>query len=71
MAQVTGQYLKYVDEIRSRNLELAAEYLRVAALLIEIKSRMLLPISKKRVVMKLKIRGLSWCVVCWNMSGLS
>lgn len=47
MAQVTGQYLKYVDEIRSRNLELAAEYLLMAAMLIEIKSRMLLPISKK------------------------
>jgi segregation and condensation protein A len=32
-----------VEEIRSRNLELAAEYLLMAAMLIEIKSRMLLP----------------------------
>jgi segregation and condensation protein A len=43
MAAVTRQYLSYVDEIRSRNLELAAEYLLMAAMLIEIKSRMLLP----------------------------
>jgi segregation and condensation protein A len=43
MAGVTRQYLLYVDEIRSRNLELAAEYLLMAAMLIEIKSRMLLP----------------------------
>src|SRR5438874_10204324 len=43
MAQVTRQYLQYVDEIRERNLELAAEYLLMAAMLIEIKSRMLLP----------------------------
>lgn len=43
MVGVTRQYLAYVDEIRSRNLELAAEYLLMAALLIEIKSRMLLP----------------------------
>jgi segregation and condensation protein A len=43
MAAVTRQYLAYVDEIRSRNLELAAEYLLMAAMLIEIKSRMLLP----------------------------
>ena len=43
MAGLTRQYLSYVDEIRTRNLELAAEYLLMAAMLIEIKSRMLLP----------------------------
>ena len=43
MAQVTLQYLEYVEQIRARNLELAAEYLLMAAMLIEIKSRMLLP----------------------------
>lgn len=43
MANVTRQYLSYVEEIRNRNLELAAEYLLMAAMLIEIKSRMLLP----------------------------
>ncbi len=47
MAGVTRQYLVYVEEIRSRNLELAAEYLLMAAMLIEIKSRMLLPPKKK------------------------
>jgi len=46
MAGVTRQYLVYVDEIRGRNLELAAEYLLMAAMLIEIKSRMLLPPRK-------------------------
>lgn len=46
MAEVTRQYLDYVDEIRSRNLELAAEYLLMAAVLIDIKSRMLLPVRK-------------------------
>ncbi len=43
MAQVTRQYLDYVEQIRQHNLELAAEYLLMAAMLIEIKSRMLLP----------------------------
>ncbi|MEF9929191.1 MAG: ScpA family protein [Massilia sp.] len=43
MAQVTLQYLVYVEQIRKSNLELAAEYLLMAAMLIEIKSRMLLP----------------------------
>ena len=46
MAEVTRQYLAYIEEIRSRNLELAAEYLLMAALLISIKSRMLLPMKK-------------------------
>jgi segregation and condensation protein A len=46
MAAVTRQYLTYVDEIRKHNLELAAEYLLMAAMLIEIKSSMLLPPKK-------------------------
>ena len=43
MASVTRQYLTYVEQIRKTNLELASEYLLMAAMLIEIKSRMLLP----------------------------
>ncbi|MDD3757567.1 MAG: ScpA family protein [Advenella sp.] len=46
MAEVTRQYLSYVDQIRNQNLELAGEYLLMAAMLIEIKSRMLLPVRK-------------------------
>jgi len=46
LASVTRQYLEYVDQIRARNLELASEYLLMAAMLIEIKSRMLLPPKK-------------------------
>lgn len=46
LAQVTLQYLEYIEQIRLHNLELAAEYLLMAAMLIEIKSRMLLPVKK-------------------------
>lgn len=46
LADVTRQYLAYVDQIRKTNLELASEYLLMAAMLIEIKSRMLLPPKK-------------------------
>ena len=46
MADVTRQYLSYVEQIRRSNLELAGEYLLMAAMLIEIKSRMLLPVRK-------------------------
>ncbi len=47
MAPLTAQYLVYVEAMRTRNLELAAEYLLMAAMLLEIKSRMLLPRPKK------------------------
>ncbi len=43
MAPLTRQYLEYVEAMRATNLELAAEYLVMAATLMEIKSRMLLP----------------------------
>ena len=43
MAPLTMQYLEYVETMRATNLELAAEYLLMAAMLLEIKSRMLLP----------------------------
>src|SRR5690606_13251552 len=46
MAEVTLQYLSYVEQIREQNLELAGEYLLMAAMLIEIKSRMLLPVKR-------------------------
>jgi segregation and condensation protein A len=43
MAELTRQYLGYVEMMRRTHLELAAEYLWMAAVLIEIKSRLLLP----------------------------
>ncbi|HOY70100.1 MAG TPA: ScpA family protein [Methylotenera sp.] len=43
MAQLTAQYMGYVEKMKAINLELAADYLLMSAVLIEIKSRMLLP----------------------------
>lgn len=43
MAALTRQYLVYVETMRKKNLNLAAEYLAMAALLIDIKCKMLLP----------------------------
>ena len=46
LADLTRQYLDYIEQIRRRNLDLASDYLLMAAMLIEIKSRMLLPPKK-------------------------
>jgi len=43
IAEITRQYMAYVELMQSARLELAAEYLLMAAMLAEIKSRMLLP----------------------------
>jgi segregation and condensation protein A len=43
IAEITRQYMVYVDIMKQVRLELAAEYLVMAAMLAEIKSRMLLP----------------------------
>jgi segregation and condensation protein A len=43
MADLTRQYMGYVEKMRAIKLELAGDYLLMSAMLIEIKSRMLLP----------------------------
>ncbi len=50
VAQITHQYMGYVELMKAVRLELAAEYLVMAAMLAEIKSRMLLPRSKHSTV---------------------
>jgi len=45
IAEITRQYMEYIDLMRELELELAGEYLLMAAMLAEIKSRMLLPRS--------------------------
>ena len=47
IADITTQYVEYVELMREINLELAADYLVMAAMLAEIKSRMLLPRSSE------------------------
>jgi segregation and condensation protein A len=68
LASVTRQYLDYVDQIRKHNLELASEYLLMAAMLIEIKSRMLLPPKKSATAASPKTRVPNWCAAWSNTS---
>src|SRR5512140_2002113 len=43
---ITGQYLQYIDIMKDLNLEVAGDFLVMAATLIQIKSRMLLPVDE-------------------------
>ncbi len=47
IAEITRQYLQYVELMKQINLDLAAEYLVMAAVLMEIKSRLLLPSNEE------------------------
>ena len=70
MAELTRQYLGYVEMMRRTQLELAAEYLLMAAVLIEIKSRLLLPTAAGAAGRrKARIRARSWSAGCSSTSG--
>ncbi|MDO4482501.1 MAG: segregation/condensation protein A [Bacillota bacterium] len=49
ISEITGQYLEYISEYESRDTELSAEFLVLAATLIEIKSKMLIPGKEKEL----------------------
>ena len=70
IAEITRQYMAYIEMLDEMQFELAAEYLVMAAILAEIKSRMLLPRPSPKAVKK-KTRGPNWCAVCRNMNASS
>ncbi len=45
MTEITDQYISYIEELEEMNLDITSEFLVMAATLIEIKSKMLLPIQ--------------------------
>lgn len=50
IAQITKQYLDFIDAMQSLNLDIAGEYLVMAATLLQIKSRMLLPVHEEEMI---------------------
>ncbi|HHU72699.1 MAG TPA: segregation/condensation protein A [Clostridiales bacterium] len=46
IAEITEQYLDYINEMERKNLDIISEFLVMAATLLKIKSRMLLPVEK-------------------------
>ena len=52
VAAVTEQYLIYIHTMKELELDVASEYLVMAATLLAIKSKMLLPVHQKLILMK-------------------
>ncbi len=68
IAEITRQYMKYIEVMADLQLELAGEYLLMAAMLAEIKSRMLLPRPADWTARTRTIRAPSWCAACRSTS---
>lgn len=47
LAQITGQYLEYMQDIKNVDMDSASDFITVAATLIEMKSKTLLPVEKE------------------------
>ena len=63
IAEISLQYVQYIEVMKEMQLELAGEYLLMAAMLAEIKSRMLLPRRQQRTKRK-KTHALNWFAAC-------
>ena len=71
IAEITRQYTQYIELMQDLQLELAGEYLVMAATLAEIKSRMLLPRPPGEADAAKRIRAPSWCDDCRSTSASS
>jgi len=67
IAEITRQYMRYIELMQDLQLELAGEYLVMAATLAEIKSRMLLPRPADSAMVR-RTRAPSWCAACRSTS---
>ena len=67
IAKITAQYLKYVETMKQFDVDVAAEFIYTASLLIHIKSKMLLPRDPDAPGGK-KIRAWNWSIACSSTS---
>ena len=65
IVEITEQYMEYIREMKRQDLEVLSEFLVMAATLIDIKSRMLLRLRRRRTRKK-RIRVRNWYSSFWN-----
>ena len=64
---ITEQYLEYVNQMDHEDLDVVSDFLVMAATLLDIKSRMLLPKVEKEEEEDEEDPRASWCAGCWNI----
>ena len=68
IAKITAQYLKYVENMKHFDVDVAAEFIYTASLLIHIKSKMLLPRDPDATGGGRRPAAWSWSIACWSTS---
>ena len=66
IARITEQYLEYLHALEKMNVDTAGEFVLMAATLIQIKSRMLLPHDPAVGPASRKTPGVNWWTDCWS-----
>ena len=64
IARITAQYLTYVERMRELDVNVAADFIYMAAVLIHIKSKMLLPRDPLAPPTRRTIRAANWSIAC-------
>ena len=67
IVEITEQYLDYVNHMEKEDLNVVSEFLVMAATLLDIKARMLLPAEVDEETEKNRIPVRNWLPVCWNI----
>ena len=67
IAMITEQYMEYVNQMDKEDLNVVSEFLVMAATLLDIKSKMLLPKKSTKKVLR-KIREPNLLKNCWSTS---
>ena len=66
IAKITAQYLGYVENMKQLDVDVAAEFIYMASVLIHIKSKMLLPRDPLTRPERKTIRAANWSTACWS-----
>ena len=67
IAKITAQYLGYVENLKHLDVDIAAEFIYMASLLIHVKARCCCRAILSQPTASRKIRATNWCSGCWNM----
>ena len=71
IVEITGQYMDIITHMENKDMDIMSEFLVMAATLLKIKSKMLLPKEKERKTGKKKTQGKSLWRGCLNIRHLS
>ena len=71
IVEITEQYMEYIRQMQEENLNIMSEFMVMAATLLDIKCKMLLPQEVTEEGEEKVIPVKNWCSSCWNIRCLN